>query len=327
MKKLYALLLTALLIISLTACDGTSIVDNGNTPPASNTTVDNPTIDDSNVPDSNPGSTSENSSVSTFDLSTVPEYSGAAIHIVNNNKPFFTETELTTESFESYSELDELGRTGVAFACLSKDTMPAEGEERGEIGMIKPAGWHTVKYPEVISDLYLYNRCHLIGWQLCAENDNVQNLTTGTRYLNVSGMLPYENKVDDYIEQTNNHVMYRVTPVFVDNELVCRGILIEAQSVEDNGCVFCVYCYNVQPYIHIDYATGDSYQTTDESSSSDITVETEQHYILNISSMKIHKTDCKYANDISQHNRMDYIGLMSDLIDEGYSVCKACNPE
>lgn len=324
MKKCITLL-TLILMLSLTACDGTSIIDNGASQPGQN-----PASTESNyVPNQETTNTStqQPSSVSSFDLSNVPEYQGAAVYVVNNNTPFFTPDELTTESFESYSELDELGRTGVAFACLSTDTMPPEGEERGSIGMIRPAGWHTVKYPDVISDLYLYNRCHLIGWQLCAENANELNLTTGTRYLNVDGMLPYENQVDDYIEQTGNHVMYRVTPVFVDNELVCRGILIEAQSVEDNGCVFCVYCYNVQPYICIDYATGESYQTTDNASNNEVTSEVECTYVLNTNSMKIHRPDCEYAASISTQNRWDYTGFMSDLIDEGYSVCKSCNPE
>ncbi len=181
-----------------------------------------------------------------------------AVTVKNGNVPYFTEDEITDKSFEEYSELDELGRCGVAVACLSKDTMPEEGEKRGEIGQIRPSGWHTVKYPEVISDRYLYNRCHLIGWQLGAENANKLNLITGTRYLNVTGMLPYENMVADYIRKTGNHVMYRVTPDYEGNNLVASGLLIEAKSVEDDGCVFCVYCYNVQPGVEIDYATGES---------------------------------------------------------------------
>ena len=164
---------------------------------------------------------------------------------------------MTTVFYEHYSELDNLGRTGVAMACLGPETLPTE--KRGPIGMIKPAGWHTVKYPDVIKDLYLYNRCHLIAFELSGENANEKNLTTGTRYLNISGMLPFENKTRKYIEDTHNHVIYRVTPVFINNELVCRGILIEAKSVEDNNLEFCVYCYNVQPGIIIDYTTGDSH--------------------------------------------------------------------
>ena len=177
---------------------------------------------------------------------------------VNGNVPYFGEDEYTTESFEIYSELDSLGRCGVAYANIGKDLMPVE--ERGEIGMVKPSGWHTVKYPEVIEDLFLYNRCHLIGYQLSGENANVQNLITGTRYLNVEGMLPFENKVASYVRETGNHVLYRVTPVFEKDNLVAEGVLMEAYSVEDEGkgVAFCVFVYNVQPGIEIDYATGES---------------------------------------------------------------------
>lgn len=200
--------------------------------------------------------TSTNTS-NTFDYNTIPEYNNTPYIEINNNKPYFNNTDMTTVFYEHYSELDNLGRTGVAMACLGPETLPTE--KRGPIGMIKPAGWHTVKYPDVIKDLYLYNRCHLIAFELSGENANEKNLTTGTRYLNISGMLPFENKTRKYIEDTHNHVIYRVTPVFINNELVCRGILIEAKSVEDNNLEFCVYCYNVQPGIIIDYTTGDSH--------------------------------------------------------------------
>ena len=192
-----------------------------------------------------------------FDYNTIPEYNNTPYIEINNNKPYFNNTDMTTVFYEHYSELDNLGRTGVAMACLGPETLPTE--KRGPIGMIKPAGWHTVKYPDVIKDLYLYNRCHLIAFELSGENANEKNLTTGTRYLNISGMLPFENKTRKYIDDTHNHVIYRVTPVFINNELVCRGILIEAKSVEDNNLEFCVYCYNVQPGIIIDYSTGDSH--------------------------------------------------------------------
>lgn len=200
--------------------------------------------------------TSTNTS-NTFDYNTIPEYNNTPYIEINNNKPYFNNTDMTTVFYEHYSELDNLGRTGVAMACLGPETLPTE--KRGPIGMIKPAGWHTVKYPDVIKDLYLYNRCHLIAFELSGENANEKNLTTGTRYLNISGMLPFENKTRKYIEDTHNHVIYRVTPVFINNELVCKGILIEAKSVEDNNLEFCVYCYNVQPGIIIDYTTGDSH--------------------------------------------------------------------
>lgn len=187
----------------------------------------------------------------------IPEYSGSAYSVINNNIPFFSEEEYTLTSFESYSELDYLGRCQTAYANLCIDTMPTE--KRGSIGQIKPTGWHTVKY-DFISGKYLYNRCHLIGYQLSAENANRQNLITGTRYLNTEGMLPFENMTADYIKETGNHVLYRVTPVYDGENLLADGVLMEAYSVEDGGDGICfnVFCYNVQPGVEIDYKTGDS---------------------------------------------------------------------
>ena len=176
---------------------------------------------------------------------------------LNNNVPYFINENLPTTPFQDYVDLDNLGRVGAATACLGPETLPTE--KRGPIGMIKPAGWHTVKYPGIIKDLYLYNRCHLIAFELSGQNANEKNLTTGTRYLNISGMLPFENKTRKYIDDTGNHVLYRVTPIFLDNELICRGVIMEAKSVEDNNLQFCVYCFNVQPGIVIDYKTGDSH--------------------------------------------------------------------
>lgn len=189
----------------------------------------------------------------------IPAYSGAPYVEINGNVPFFTSEDITIESFEYYSNLDLLGRCVYAFANIGRDIMPTE--ERGAIGMVKPSGWHTVKYPDIIEDLYLYNRCHLIGYQLSGENANEKNLITGTRYMNVEGMLPFENQVADYVEDTGNHVLYRVTPRFTDYNLVADGVLMEAYSVEDSGegIQFCVFVYNVQPGIEIDYATGESW--------------------------------------------------------------------
>lgn len=191
-------------------------------------------------------------------LDAIPAYDGKAYVAVNNNEPFFTDSDMTTTAFENYSDLDSLGRCGVSYANICKDIMPTE--ERGKIGMIKPSGWHTVKY-DVIKDRYLYNRCHLIGYQLAGENANPKNLITGTRYLNVEGMLPFENLVADYVNNTGNHVLYRVTPMFSGSNLVANGVLIEAKSVEDNGggILFNVYCYNVQPGVGINYENGDSW--------------------------------------------------------------------
>lgn len=188
----------------------------------------------------------------------VPIYSGSAYEEINGNIPFFAEAELSTTAFESYSPLDKLGRCGTAYACLGTETMPSE--KRGPIGMIKPSGWHTVRYDDLIEDKYLYNRCHLIAFMLSGENANENNLITGTRYMNVSGMLPFENATADYIRETGNHVLYRVTPYFEGNNLVATGVLMEAKSVEDNGSglSFNVFVFNVQPGIVIDYSTGDS---------------------------------------------------------------------
>jgi DNA-entry nuclease len=295
-------------------------------------------------------SISDNSSSAEFSLSDVPEYESSPYYVVNNNVPYFTDTEIENaktaiqnnstyfdDDNEQYLPLDDLGRCQTATALLSESTMPAEGETRGTIGLIKPSGWHTVKYPDVISDLYLYNRCHLIGWQLGNENDNELNLITGTRYLNVDGMLPFENQVAEYIRSTNNHVLYRITPVFVDDELVCRGVLMEAQSIEDDNCVFSVYCYDVQPSIYIDYATGKSHQIdddvssdtseTEDSSETATTSSDESTYILNTNAMKIHRSDCSAASRMSDYNRQEYTGDIADLIAEGYTTCGLCKPE
>lgn len=197
-----------------------------------------------------------------FDLSTIPEYTSSPYVEINNNIPYFDENDYTTEAFERYSKWDELGRSGVAFANICKDIMPKEGEERGEIGSVKDlSGWVQKRYDDLIKDKYLYNRCHLIGWQLAGENANKENLITGTRYLNTEGMLPFENIVAEYIkDNNNNHVLYRVTPIFKGDNKLASGVQMEAWSVEDNGQGICfnVYCYNVQPRIFIDYATGES---------------------------------------------------------------------
>lgn len=194
-----------------------------------------------------------------FASETIPEYSGNPYVELNGNLPYFTDEELSTTAFELYSELDSLGRCGAGYANICKEIMPTE--ERGSIGMVKPTGWHTVKY-DCIADRYLYNRCHLIGYQLAGENANEKNLITGTRYLNVDGMLPFENEVADYVNDTDNHVLYRVTPVFSGDNLLASGVIIEAKSVEDNGAgvQFNVYCYNVQPGISIDYIDGQSWE-------------------------------------------------------------------
>ncbi len=190
-------------------------------------------------------------------------YSGKPYSEVNGNVPFFEEDEHTTEVFEEYSEMDYLGRCGTAYVNVCRELMPTE--ERKAIGQVKPVGWHTVKYPDVIDDLYLYNRCHLVGFQLAGENANEKNLITGTRYMNVEGMLPFENEVAAYVKESGNHVLYRVTPIYTGDNLVADGVLMEAYSVEDEGAgvSFCVFAHNIQPGIEIDYATGESRENSD----------------------------------------------------------------
>ena len=209
-------------------------------------------------PDNHPSYTEasdvyEESYKSWFSLDDIVPFEGEPYVVVNGNVPFFTEVDMTTEPFELFSELDDLGRCGTAYANVCQELMPTE--ERGSIGSVKPSGWHLNKY-DCVDGKYLYNRCHLLGYQLTGENANVKNLITGTRYLNVTGMLPFENEIADYVHETNNHVLYRVTPVFEGDNLVANGVLMEALSVEDDTIEFCVVCYNVQPGVKIDYGTG-----------------------------------------------------------------------
>lgn len=265
-----------------------------------------------------------------FSLSQVPKYNGEASVEVNGNKPYFTAKEKkNTKSFESYHKLDKLGRCGVAYANLCKDTMPTE--ERGAIGSVKPTGWHTVKYNGIVDGNYLYNRCHLIAYCLTAENANKKNLITGTRYLNIEGMLPYETKVANYIDRTGNHVLYRVTPFFEGDNLLASGVLMEGYSVEDKGkgIKFCVYAYNVQPNIKIDYKTGDSKIISDKSKntgSSSSDQETKQTYVVNLNTKKFHKQNCRSVSSMSEKNKKTYKGKRSSLINNGYLPCKICNP-
>ena len=320
MKKRILLILLCVIILTLSGCKigATSMVELTNVTPTEMSIINTETY-----------------SSLTFNVYNhsieIPDWSGSPVYIVNDNKPFFTAEEIIDQYYESYNGLDDLGRCQFAIACLSQETMPDPNEKREPISSVKPTGWHTVKYPELISDNYLYNRCHLIGWQLSAENANPLNLTTGTRYLNVDGMLPYENMVDEYIENTDHHVMYRVTPLFVGDELVCRGILMEAQSVEDSDCVFCIYCYDVQPGVEIDYLTGDSKAIENYSSSPTPTVivgDNQKHdYILNNKTKKVHRPDCSSIQDVAKANKEEYTGYLKTLIEEGYTPCKKCNPD
>lgn len=266
----------------------------------------------------------------------VPAYSGEPYIPLNNNKPNFEKEDFTEESFETYSQLDSLGRCGTAFANIGEDLMPTE--KRGSIGQIKPSGWKTVKY-DFVDGKYLYNRCHLIGYQLTAENANERNLITGTRYMNAEGMLPFENMVADYIKETGGHVLYRVTPVFEGDNLVASGVQMEAESVEDEGesISFNVYVYNNQEGIDIDYATGESSLTGQApsgekrsgaaSEKSTQAAKTEAaEYVINTNTGKFHKPSCHSVSDMKASNRQSYKGSRNDLVKQGYEPCGNCRP-
>lgn len=261
---------------------------------------------------------------STYTLDDIPAYSGEPYVEINGNGPNFTDEDKSRDTFEEYSPLDYLGRCGVAFMLASEETMPTE--DRGDIGDVKPSGWHTVRYNGVVDGNYLYNRCHLLGFQLSGENANERNLITGTRYMNTEGMLPFENQIADYIDATGNHVLYRVTPIYTGDNLVADGVQMEAYSIEDkgNGINFNVFCYNVQPGIVIDYATGES--KLEEILIEESTTSADQHYILNTNSKKFHYPDCSSVDDMSAKNKQDYKGTREDLIDKGYDPCGRCNP-
>lgn len=252
----------------------------------------------------------------------IPPYSGEAYVVLRNNQPEFDPEDYTLTEFERYSELDNLGRCGVAYANVCVETMPTEG--RGEIGRVRPSGWQTARY-DFIDGQYLYNRCHLIGFQLAGENANERNLITGTRYMNVVGMLPFENQVADYVRETENHVLYRVTPVYDGTNLVANGVQMEAFSVEDRGAGVCfnVFVYNVQPGVVIDYATGEN--EVDEAYFIALNGG-ETTYVLNVNSRRFHLPECAGAANISEENRQDYTGTREQLIAQGYKPCGTCNP-
>lgn len=273
-------------------------------------------------------------------LSTIPDYSGSPSVEVDGNIPNFTdEDKKRIDAFEEYSELDSLGRCGVAYANICPELQPTK--ERGEIGSIKPSGWNQAKYEGVVNSTppYLYNRCHLIAYCLAGENANEKNLITGTRYLNIEGMLPYEEMVNNYVKQTGNHVLYRVTPIYKEaDDLIASIVEMEGWSVEDEGAGICfhVYCYNVQPGIIITYKTGEScldnnYQGAGETSSlitetNDEETSRTETYILNTNTKKIHREQCSSVPDIKEQNKKLYQGTIEELENEGYTRCKRCNP-
>ncbi len=260
-------------------------------------------------------------------LEEVPAYSGSPYVELDGNLPGFSLEERTTDSFETYSTLDALGRCGPAYACIGQDLMPTE--DRESISSVRPTGWVQAEY-DFVEGGSLYNRCHLIGFQLTGENANEENLITGTRYMNVEGMLPFENMVADYIKETGNHVLYRAIPIFEGENLVASGVVMEALSVEDEGEGVCfhVYVYNVQPGVEIDYATGESWETGDSAFSAleSQAEEQEADYVLNTSSKKFHRPDCSSVDSMSEKNRQEYHGTREELIAQGYEPCGSCNP-
>lgn len=335
-SKIVSGLLALIMVLSLGACGSTDLSTSSTPLPTSSSAVSVDEEESSSTEASSAPSASPTADPipASFDLTSIPTYSGAPYVAVNNNVPYFSSSEMTTDEFERYSPLDSLGRCGVAYANICLSLMPTE--DRESISEVKPTGWINNSY-DCVDGGYLYNRCHLIGFQLAGENANEQNLITGTRSMNVDGMLPFENMVADYVKETGNHVLYRVSPIFEGSNLVASGVLMEAQSVEDNGdgIQFCVYCYNVQDGITIDYATGENYangeQATEtakpvpQESNNTETVAT-QHYVLNTNTKKFHYPECRSVKQMSDKNRQDVEANREEIIAQGYDPCGNCNP-
>jgi len=264
-----------------------------------------------------------------FDLDSIPEYSRKSYVVLHDNVPDFTAEDLSTASYEHYGKLDYLGRCTVASANIGRDLMPTE--ERGSISHIKPTGWQIAKY-DFVDGKYLYNRCHLIAFQLTGENANEQNLITGTRYMNTE-MIQYEDLVADYVRETGNHVRYRVTPIYDGENPLASGIQMEAMSVEDNGedIMFNVYFYNVQPGVCIDYATGNNWLDRSEDSSDGEMAggsnAAKTAYILNTSSGKFHDPSCSGVKQMSEKNKAEFTGTRDEVLAAGYEPCGSCHPQ
>ena len=340
-RKLLSILLTLIMLFSFTGCDlesyeyesDSSVITSTNEATNTLSNGDGAKIEESSQAEDNTSTQSQKPSsvgsgtVTVVNPTSLPKYSGEAFIVVNNNQPNFSASELTTKGYEKYSNLDSLGRCGAALASCGKEIMPGENEKRGSISNVKPTGWVQKNYSG-ISGGYLWNRCHLIGWQLSAENANEKNLITGTRYMNINGMLPFENMVADYIEETGNHVAYRITPIFEGRNLVCSGVQMEAYSIEDSGDGICfnVYCYNVQPGIVIDYATGNSSNSNGTSTVTPIEKEKEEEKQTSNSTMVwIPKSGSKYHSNSGCSNMKNPSKVTKDeAIQRGYDPCKKC---
>lgn len=335
MKKKYFLILSLIATLLLSGCETKTETDSTTASVTTKIEQTTETATQSDVSTETDADTSQPQSYSAYD------WNGEPYIEINNNIPFFVDEyflnyDISTIECNIFSSLDELGRCGEATAIIGTNIMPTE--KRGEIGSVKPSGWHTSnynEYPGLIDGNYLYNRCHLIAYMLTGENANPKNLITGTRYLNIEGMLPFENKVHDYIiDHPDNHVEYRVTPMFTGNNLIADGVLMEAWSIEDSGEMhFCVFCYNVQPYVDIDYATGDNHISDSYIQTNTVAEENWEDnsewytYILNENSKKIHLPSCSAVTDINESNKTETNRSYNELISEGYTPCGLCHPD
>lgn len=350
-KKISKLVLILFLLFSITGCSGKNDSQNATTDIAesySDTYLQSENLTEPPSETSTKTQTDETAQETIPQLETIPEtepetfastsmekipsYSGKPYVAVNGNIPYFNLSEKNTKVFEKYSETDELGRCGVAYANICKELMPTE--EREAIGMIKPSGWQTLKF-DFVDGKYLYNRCHLIGFQLAGENANYKNLITGTRYFNVKGMLPFENMVADYVKESGNHVLYRVTPYYKNSNLVADGVLMEAYSVEDEGEGICfnVFVFNVQPGVKINYANGnavaeggDTTPTKESTTQGNTQKQESVSYILNTNSKLFHLSGCSSVKRMKESNKKTFSGTRDEVINMGYTACKKCNP-
>ena len=319
LSKLLALLLALLLLF--TACEIPKL--------SKGPENDGPSGGDVITTEDNSGIGTSQSPVGTVCLlSDIPRYSGKAYVDVNGGVPNFTEADLVTESYETYGALDKLGRCTVCISSIGLDLMPTE--DRESISSVTPSGWLNKEYDkELVDGRYLYNRCHLIGFQLTGENAKKENLITGTRYLNIEGMLPFESMIAAYVKETENHVLFRVTPVFDGDNLVASGVLMEAKSIEDDGegICFAVFAYNVQPGIVIDYKTGDSVLSGEALPEAPVYEQGETLYVLNTSSKRVHRPECSGVSTMAEHNKQETYETLTSLLSRGFSACGTCDPE